>query len=290
MKRKILAAVLAVPLVAGCTTVVSGEAVPVVGVQTSTPVTSNGTVSPSAAATTAPPDSPYVYGGVTGPTPVPGLTTGAGPTGTWVAARGGLAPGVSIGQENVSRRAYSRCTVGLIAKRGTERFAVTAGHCAEPAATHFPTVSYVDAAEPRRAVTAGVYIASRDGAVATGAGLPVATDMAVIGLTPGARVATGKVGGKYRVTEILQPDGLRVGMQLCKVGATTAETCGPVASVGASFVTARIAVDKGDSGSLGFVKKKDGTVAAVGILSTNAGTFYYLRPALHSLDLTLVTD
>ena len=269
---------LVVPLAAGCSTTVTGEAVPAV-VTTSAPVAANDSVDPPSSTPTAPVDSPYVYGGVTPPTPVPGLMTGAGPTGTWTALLGGLAPGVSIGQATPSGRAFSRCTVGLLAKRGAERFAITAGHCAEPASTHVATVSYADAAVPRKAVPAGVYTET----AAAGA------DVAVIRLAASAEVASGQVGGTYRIAESADAGKLRPGMQLCKVGSTTALTCGPIASVGTRTLTARVVGEPGDSGSLGFVKRADGTVGAVGIMSTSTGVFYLLRPALHDLGLTVIS-
>lgn len=214
----------------------------------------------------------------------------AAPDHKWMSYPGGIAPGSAIGQVTPNGRSYSHCTVGFIAQRDSTRYVVTAGHCYRPSSTHGSTVMYTDSSSPTVARAAGKFIAARDGDTTYAGSFPTTTDMAVIELSPGAQVATPLVGGKYRISEILRQEQLRVGMQMCKVGSASEETCAPIIGVGADYVTAAVHGVKGDSGALGFVKKKDGTVAAVGILSTSGGKFYYLTPPLRRMGLFLVSN
>lgn len=214
----------------------------------------------------------------------------AAPDHKWMSFSGGIAPGSAIGQVTPNGRSYSHCTVGFIAQKDARQYIVTAGHCYRPSSTHSSTVMYTDASSPTVARTAGRFTSARDGDTTYAGSFPTTTDMAVIELAPTAQVATPLVGGKYRISEILRQPDLRLGMQMCKIGSASEETCAPISSIGTDYVTADVHAVKGDSGALGFVKKKDGTVAAVGILSTSGGKFYYLTPPLRSMGLSLVSN
>jgi hypothetical protein len=93
-------------------------------------------------------------------------------------------------------------------------------------------------------------------------------DAAIIRLDPGTPAPVGDVGG-HPVRDVLSADQLATGMPFCKIGAITGETCGAINSIDGDVVEASVFSLEGDSGSPGFVKNPDGTVSAVGILTSS---------------------
>ncbi|MGV0627470.1 S1 family peptidase [Mycolicibacter minnesotensis] len=91
-------------------------------------------------------------------------------------------------------------------------------------------------------------------------------DAAIIRLDPAAGRPNGSIAGRYPVANVLTAEQIHVGMTICKVGAQTDETCGPVTAVHGNIVETRVLSTLGDSGSPGFVVNPDGTAGAVGIL------------------------
>ena len=93
-------------------------------------------------------------------------------------------------------------------------------------------------------------------------------DAAIIQLDPGTPAPIGGVGG-YQVRDVLGAGQLAKGMPFCKIGAVTGETCGAITDIDGNVVEASVFSLEGDSGSPGFVKNPDGTVSAVGILTSS---------------------
>ena len=93
-------------------------------------------------------------------------------------------------------------------------------------------------------------------------------DAAIIRLDPGTPAPVGDVGG-YPVRDVLSAGQLAKGMPFCKIGAVTGETCGTINNIDGDVVEASVFSLEGDSGSPGFVKNPDGTVSAVGILTSS---------------------
>jgi len=91
-------------------------------------------------------------------------------------------------------------------------------------------------------------------------------DAAIIRLDPDVGAPNGRIAGRYPVADVLTADQIHVGMTICKVGAQTGETCGPVTAVNGNVVETRVYSTIGDSGSPGFVVNPNGSVSAVGIL------------------------
>lgn len=91
-------------------------------------------------------------------------------------------------------------------------------------------------------------------------------DAAIIRLEPEAGRPNGRIAGRYPVANVLTADEIHVGMTICKVGAQTDETCGPVTAINGNVVQTRVFSTMGDSGSPGFVVNPDGSAGAVGIL------------------------
>ena len=93
-------------------------------------------------------------------------------------------------------------------------------------------------------------------------------DAAIIRLDPGTPAPVGDVGA-YPVRDVLSARQLAKGMPFCKIGAVTGETCGTINNIDGDVVEASVFSLEGDSGSPGFVKNPDGTVSAVGILTSS---------------------
>ena len=93
-------------------------------------------------------------------------------------------------------------------------------------------------------------------------------DAAIIRLDPATPTPVGDVGG-YPVRDVLSAAQLATGMPFCKIGAVTGETCGAITDIDGDVVEASVFSLEGDSGSPGFVKNPDGTVSAVGILTSS---------------------
>lgn len=91
-------------------------------------------------------------------------------------------------------------------------------------------------------------------------------DAALIRLDPAAGVPNARIAGRYPVRDVLASDQIQVGMTMCKIGAQTGETCGPVTAVTGNVIQTRVFSTMGDSGSPGFVVNPDGTASAVGLL------------------------
>jgi hypothetical protein len=118
-------------------------------------------------------------------------------------------------------------------------------------------------------------------------------DAAIIQLDPGTPAPIGGVGG-YRVRDVLGAGQLAKGMPFCKIGAVTGETCGAITDINGNVVEASVFSLEGDSGSPGFVKNPDGTVSAVGILTSSPENddyttyFIMVQPVLAKWGLRLL--
>jgi hypothetical protein len=120
-------------------------------------------------------------------------------------------------------------------------------------------------------------------------------DAALIRLESSVGVPSGEIAGKYPVRDALSLSRLKVGTQLCKVGAVTGETCGPITDIEGDYVVeAGLRCEGGDSGSPGFVKNPDGSASAVAILTSsledeNKTYFILVQPLLTRWSLRLLS-
>lgn len=154
-------------------------------------------------------------------------------------------PGIEIEDDNGS------CTAGFAAQDDQGNYyLLTSGHCDSGDGSR-----WTDAGDgPLGQITASDYDGDEH-------------DAAILRLDPGSGPPSGAIAGRYPVRDVLRPDQILIGTPLCKIGATTGETCGPVTAVDAFMVRAGVFSLTGDSGSPAFVKNPDGTVSAVGILA-----------------------
>lgn len=226
-------------------------------------------------------------------------TAGATPN-EWTAFSG-VTPGMSIAQRLLDGGGLVGCTLAFIA-RDSNTYAkkgITAGHCDRTADAH-RTVIYSEYSEPDKARPLGTYSRSLDRGASTGtpsAGLPPYTDAGIIDLTASAPILSYRVAAHYRITEVLPPDPpLPENTEVCKFGARTGETCGPVIYAGPEQLHVRLHLMPGDSGAPVYIKSAPSTVIAVGILSGHLshdpGTAraYYLRPIIDGLNLKVCGD
>ena len=186
-------------------------------------------------------------------------TASAGP----VQAGPRLTPGTQVHAESGS------CTAGFAAQGNDGRYyLMTSGHCD----AHDGSVWTYGNDVPLGRITASDDEGTKDAAL--------------ILLDPGVGAPAGDVGGRYSVRDVLRPSQIKVGMPFCKFGAFSGETCGTVTGFEGDVVEASVYCLNGDSGSPGFVKNADGTVSAVGLLSSapegddNTAYFALVNPLL----------
>jgi hypothetical protein len=164
-----------------------------------------------------------------------------------VLAGPGAMPGMRVHAEN------SSCTAGFAAQGDDgSYYLMTSGHCD----AHDESVWSYGGDVPLGRITESEHEGDT-------------RDAAIILLDPSVGVPTGHVGGRYVVRDVLSANQIQVGMPFCKIGAVTGETCGTVKDVTGDVVEASVYSLDGDSGSPGFVKNPDGTVSAVGLLTSS---------------------
>lgn len=154
-------------------------------------------------------------------------------------------PGIEIDGDTNS------CTAGFAAEGADGYYLMTSGHCDRDAGAEWTygddeTLGYMAASEKDDSQE---------------------LDAAIIRLDPDLGPPISDIDGRYVVSGVLDAGQLQVGMPICKVGATTGETCGEITDMDGLVVTTSVFSLHGDSGSPGFVKNPDGTVSAVGLLS-----------------------
>lgn len=181
------------------------------------------------------------------------------------------APGIEVDDDSGS------CTAGFAAQDVDGRYyLLTSGHCDAGDGSEWTYGSD----EPLGRVSASVDDGDQ-------------MDAAIIRLDPDTPSPAGGVGG-YRIRDVLGPAQLQKGMPFCKIGAVTGETCGTINNIDGNVVEAGVYSLEGDSGSPGFVKNPDGTVDAVGILTSSPEgddyTTYFImvQPVLAQWGLTIL--
>lgn len=181
-------------------------------------------------------------------------------------------PGIEIEGET------SSCTAGFAAQGADGFYLLTSGHCDAHDGAEW---TYGDDA-PLGQIT----VSEKDD--------DANLDAALILLEPDLGPPIGNIDGRYVVSGFLDESQLEVGMPICKVGATSGETCGEITSLDDGEIETSVFSLHGDSGSPGFVKNQDGTVSAVGLLSGSPDgddyTTYFilLGPLLGKWGLNLV--
>lgn len=156
-----------------------------------------------------------------------------------------------------------RCSAGFFATdEANDPVMVTAGHCADNG-RHF--VWSPDSQNQLSLGTASTVV----GQYPNG-GSPDLQDYAVVPLDSPEQSVSPRIGNAYEVVMTLTPDDLEAGMQLCKFGMRTQETCGSYLGQNDGLLVSTTPVEEGDSGGPVYVKLGGGQVALVGITSVGA--------------------
>lgn len=188
------------------------------------------------------------------------------------AAEGPPMPGIEIDGDT------NTCTAGFAAQGPDGFYLMTSGHCDRDPGAQWTYGSDT----PLGFVTTSEQDDSQE------------LDAAIIRLDPDLGPPVSAIAGGYVVSGFLDASQLAVGTPICKVGATTGETCGEVTSVDGLVAETSVFSLHGDSGSPGFVKNPDGTVSAVGLLSgspddnDNITYFVLVAPLLGKWGLSLL--
>lgn len=179
----------------------------------------------------------------------------------------GFTPGMTL-YTNALAGGGDTCTISFAATdpAGVDT-ALTAGHCMVSATKE---VEYPDG-DLDNAVPMGEFVGGKSSDGSVDSGFPGHTDYAVVSLDSSVE-GTRLIGDQYRVTEVYGPNDLHPGMEVCKVGGRSGETCGPVIASNDTMARSNLYSHQGDSGAPVFVKLGGENVAAVGIVSSIPGT------------------
>jgi hypothetical protein len=147
-----------------------------------------------------------------------------------------------------------QCTSGFTVRTtGGAPAMLTAGHCRRD-----PVNDTVIQRTPMGDRVIGRYVRSEV--------LPGVHDLGLVDLA-GSSVPLVSDVDAMRVTRVMSAEDLRRERpELCKSGARTGLSCGPITDVTDTQVSFRAWDDLGDSGAPVYARQPDGTVAAVGIL------------------------
>lgn len=146
------------------------------------------------------------------------------------------------------------CTAGFVVRSADGApHVLTAGHCRQD-----PNNSTVLQRTPNSDTYVGQYtrwVVNRH-----------VRDMAIVDIAPASIPLVAALDGRPVVRIMSAADVRRENPILCKSGARTGLSCGPVTDINENIVSFRAWDEPGDSGSPVYVVQPDNTIAAVGIL------------------------
>ena len=183
------------------------------------------------------------------------------------------------------------CTLTTVAHRGGQAYGVTAGHCLAPIGGAVPVAVY--AADNRTQISGDLRDsgfemwgdntlggALRDvawfplnaGATSAGAMRGGAVDIPFIGAVHPLSEAVQRINPTRRVAGYHPVTAVKPGQIVCKDGARSSRTCGPVLSVnsGTGELAVLILAVQGDSGGPVYTVNPDGSANIIGIVSGTA--------------------
>lgn len=177
---------------------------------------------------------------------------------TWDRLVPGMAVAVPAGPS------AERCTMGFVGEQNGKFIGLTAGHCMD-SSDGILKWKHRDRpdVEPLGNFTEGQ---TREYSLTSG--FNGQTDYAVFDFDKGID-GDRRIANTYDVVDVLSADEIKPGMEICKFGHRTEETCGPVLASNDTFARANVFSLGGDSGGAAYVKLSDTEVAAVGILSSS---------------------
>ena len=165
-----------------------------------------------------------------------------------------------------------KCTLAGYVRKANTVYGVTAGHCVQGG---FTDVYYKLANEPN--VRPFGKVDQWQTMIKPGASdvYPFATDVALILVNQDVAASKDvRVATELTVVDMLTPDQITPGMDVCKLGYRSQESCGPVVASNDSEVRVHIFSLGGDSGSLlyTYTNKERREIAVIGVLSSSPTT------------------
>ena len=180
--------------------------------------------------------------------------------------------GMTILMNNEETGKSRKCTLSGFVRKGSTVYGVTAGHCAVGG---FDTVYYKLANEPNVRPFGKVERWQSMGKPGPNELYPFATDVSFILVYQDVAAAIDpRVATELTVVDMLSPNEITPGMQVCKLGYRSQESCGPVVASNDSEVRAHLFSLGGDSGSVlyTYTDKAKSEIAVIGILSSSPKT------------------
>lgn len=205
--------------------------------------------------------------------------------------------------DNLTEKDFEFCTLGPTLTDGTQKILTTAGHC-------FNSQPYAYYYESKFGKPIPLGNSAWGDNHQTTEKLGFRTDAGVIGVTnKNVDVTTNiitKTGREYAPARFATAEDLKPGVEVCKNGASTGETCGPLLVSRENSIMANVPNFGGDSGSAGYIRtgkyNADGVeeVLVIGWLSGSPFTsehianhylsvFYLAEPVAKRLHLDLAT-
>lgn len=165
-----------------------------------------------------------------------------------------------------------KCTLAGYVRKANTVYGVTAGHCVQGG---FTDVYYKLSNEPNVRPFGKVDQWQSMGKPGASDVYPFATDVALVMVNQDvAATLDTRVATELTVVDMLTPDQITPGMDVCKLGYRSQESCGPVVASNGSEVRVHIFSLSGDSGSLlyTYTNKERREIAVIGVLSSSPTT------------------
>lgn len=165
-----------------------------------------------------------------------------------------------------------KCTLSGFVRKANTVYGVTAGHCVQGG---FTDVYYKLSNEPNVRPFGKVDQWQSMGKPGASDVYPFATDVALVLVNQDvAATLDTRVATELTVVDMLAPDQITPGMDVCKLGYRSQESCGPVVASNDSEVRVHIFSLGGDSGSLlyTYTNKERREIAVIGVLSSSPTT------------------
>jgi hypothetical protein len=259
---------------------------------------------PSGAPTTITATAPQAPAAAALPIPGPfvAITSGAYPRDGQSWAYAALpAPGVTVYQRETDGD-LAGCTIGFPVVDAANRLGfLSAGHCDQHTGGGLTMRTAATGADEDVSITLGGYAGSVDDQSITATSAPIpggaARDYTLLSLGGQSNIGyRTEIAHGVRLRGVMDTDMIRalpVGTILCKNGARTGITCGPLIAADDRDLTWGGHVEEGDSGAAVFAVNAAGEALGVGIASgydaDGRTVVTYLRPALLQLGVALVT-
>lgn len=175
-------------------------------------------------------------------------------------------PGTAVGETTYVNNSMTgegaKCSIGALATYRGQPVMVTAGHCGPEGSEYFDA----DALGGTRAPI-GTSVKSEDPGTEGYRFEMTTPDYTVVSTSSKVGGYDARIGGKYTITGLANPESITTDTEICKFGGTSGETCGMALGADERFIRTGVFSLGGDSGAPAFIKTGPTTVELVGFLS-----------------------